>query len=165
MWSFLKQNLGRIKKTWRSGHNVIGKPYAVDAKPRSAAMSGFETDQPGGWGVKAMRDVEALRLRRGFRACRWWWVGFRCLFCRLSALRNVWSKWGFRRSGWKGWFVRNGSSHKVLAFVVVVLSAVVMTLLVLVRGGGWRRRVLEEDGFVPVLNLKIFSYHELQIGH
>lgn len=32
--------------------------------------------------------------------------------------------------------MRNGSSHKVLAFVVVVLSAVVMTLLVLVRGGG-----------------------------
>ncbi|XP_057454657.1 G-type lectin S-receptor-like serine/threonine-protein kinase SD2-2 [Lotus japonicus] len=62
--------------------------------------------------------------------------------------------------------VRKGLSHKVLAVVVVgavaVLSVVVVTLLVM-----WRRlkkKGMEEDEFVPMLNLKVFSYKELQLA-
>ncbi|KAH1085737.1 hypothetical protein AAZX31_07G066300 [Glycine max] len=65
---------------------------------------------------------------------------------------------------------RKGLDRKVLAGVVigvvVVSGVVVVTLLMMVkkkRDGG-RKGLLEEDGFVPVLNLKVFSYKELQLA-
>ena len=50
-------------------------------------------------------------------------------------------------------------------FLVLVLGVVAVTLVVLAK----RKRLkkengLEEDGFVPVLNLKVFSYKELQLA-
>ena len=58
----------------------------------------------------------------------------------------------------------------VVIGVVGVLGVVVKTLLVMVKKKrGCERKGLEEeeekeDGFVPMLNLKVFSYKELQLA-
>ncbi|XP_020210020.1 G-type lectin S-receptor-like serine/threonine-protein kinase SD2-2 [Cajanus cajan] len=63
---------------------------------------------------------------------------------------------------------RRGLDRRVLSGVVVgsvaVLGVVVVTLLVFVKRCGKRGVEEEEDGFVPVLNLKVFSYKELQLA-
>ncbi|CAJ1950163.1 unnamed protein product [Sphenostylis stenocarpa] len=68
------------------------------------------------------------------------------------------------RGGSKG----NGFDRKVLSGVVIgsvaVLGLVVVTLLVMVKRRGGRKGLEEEDGFVPVLNLRVFSYKQLQLA-
>lgn len=50
-------------------------------------------------------------------------------------------------------------------FLVLVLGVVVMTFAVLVKRKRLKKeKGLEEDGFVPVLNLKVFSYKELHLA-
>ncbi|XP_027334911.1 G-type lectin S-receptor-like serine/threonine-protein kinase SD2-2 [Abrus precatorius] len=66
----------------------------------------------------------------------------------------------------RGGSVKRGFSRKVLSAAVIgsvaVLGVVVVTLLVVVKKR--RKKGLEEDGFVPVLNLQVFSYKELQLA-
>ncbi|RDX95314.1 G-type lectin S-receptor-like serine/threonine-protein kinase SD2-2, partial [Mucuna pruriens] len=68
----------------------------------------------------------------------------------------------------KGGSAGKGFSRRVLSGVVIgsvaVLGVVVVTLLVLVKKRCAKRGLEEEDGFVPVLNLKVFSYKELQLA-
>ncbi|WJX92640.1 hypothetical protein P8452_74253 [Trifolium repens] len=63
-------------------------------------------------------------------------------------------------------------SGKVLSGIVIgcvlflVLGVVVVTLVVLVKRKRLKEKEngLEDDGFVPILNLKVFSYKELQLA-
>ncbi|WJX86945.1 hypothetical protein P8452_69188 [Trifolium repens] len=63
-------------------------------------------------------------------------------------------------------------SGKVLSGIVIgcvlflVLGVVVVTLMVLVKRKRLKEKEngLEDDGFVPILNLKVFSYKELQLA-
>lgn len=63
---------------------------------------------------------------------------------------------------------RKGFDRKVLSGVVIgsvaVLGVAVVTLMVMVKKRAGRKGLEEEDGFVPVLNLRVFSYKELQLA-
>ncbi|KAK7292696.1 hypothetical protein RJT34_15548 [Clitoria ternatea] len=71
----------------------------------------------------------------------------------------------------RGGSVKKGFNRRVLSGVIIgvvaILGVVVVTLLVLVKRKGNERKMkkgLAEDGFVPVLNLQVFSYKELQLA-
>lgn len=64
--------------------------------------------------------------------------------------------------------VKKGFDGKVLSALVIgsvsVLGVMVVTLLVLIKRRMKKKNGNEEDGFVPMLNLQVFSYKELQLA-
>lgn len=68
----------------------------------------------------------------------------------------------------RGGSVKKGLHGKVLSALVIgsvsVLGVMVVTLLVLIKRRMKKKKGNEEDGFVPMLNLQVFSYKELQLA-